>query len=110
MRHSLTAGIAADDEENFAGDVARVLREVRNTYAGAISSGWAGRFIGVSSPNVLTSFVSLSDGLSGVHTGPGATAEIKGPQGDEGAQGGQPSIRQRKKSEKSKASRCHCPE
>ena len=37
--------------------------------------------MGVFAPNLLTSLASLSDGLSGVHTGPGATAFTRMPRG-----------------------------
>src|SRR4051794_38975738 len=47
--------------------------DAKYTYAGAISSGCAGRFIGWSAPNFFTLVASASEGLSGVHTGPGAT-------------------------------------
>jgi hypothetical protein len=54
--------------------------EAKKTNAGAISSGCAGRFIGVLRPNSETSFgVRLSDGFSGVHTGPGATQLTRMP-------------------------------
>ena len=55
------------------------LGAARNTKAGAISSGCAGRFIGVSLPNFETRSASLSAGLSGVQTGPGATALTRMP-------------------------------
>jgi hypothetical protein len=47
--------------------------DARNTYAGASSSGCAGRFIGLSLPEVrdLLLVRSASDGLSGVHHGAG---------------------------------------
>ena len=39
---------------------------------GAISSGWAGRFIGTDAPKWATSAGVLSATLRGVETGPGA--------------------------------------
>ena len=55
--------------------------EARKTYAGASSSGCAARFIGLSAPNLpaFSAVSPLSDGLSGVHTGPGATALTRIP-------------------------------
>src|SRR4051812_36849935 len=55
--------------------------EARNTYAGAISSGCAGRPIGFDLPNSATfsGVMPASEGLSGVHTGPGATALTRMP-------------------------------
>ena len=50
-----------------------VTGEARNTNAGEISSGCAGRPMSLSCPNFATSCAGLSAGLSGVHTGPGAT-------------------------------------
>jgi hypothetical protein len=44
------------------------LGAARNTNAGAISSGRAGRFIGVSPPNRASRSAGLSVGFSGVHT------------------------------------------
>jgi hypothetical protein len=43
------------------------LGPAKSTNAGAISSGWAGRFIGVSPPNWATRSLGLV-GFSGVHT------------------------------------------
>ena len=47
--------------------------DAKKTKAGAISSGWAGRFMGVSAPCMATSSGALSATLSGVQTGPGDT-------------------------------------
>ena len=57
-----------------------ICGEARNKYAGAISSGCAGRPILVFVPNdsILD---GLSLGFSGVHTGPGATAFTRIPNG-----------------------------
>ena len=46
--------------------------DAKNTNAGAISSGCAGLFMGVSAPNGDL-LGGLSDGFSGVQTGPGET-------------------------------------
>ncbi len=51
--------------------------EARKTYAGAISAGCAGRPIGACLPNVCVS--GSVAGISGVHTGPGATALTRTP-------------------------------
>ena len=53
------------------GRISRVIQleqegAARKTKAGAISSGWAARFIGVSAPNWATFSADLSAGLSGV--------------------------------------------
>ena len=53
--------------------------EAKNTYAGAISSGCAGRPIGVSAPNSDTSSGFWATTFSGVHTGPGATQFTRMP-------------------------------
>ncbi len=47
--------------------------DAKNTYAGAISSGCAGRPIGTSAPKSTISSGARSAGLSGVQTGPGET-------------------------------------
>ncbi|CAM5735458.1 hypothetical protein STENM223S_11005 [Streptomyces tendae] len=51
--------------------------EARNTYACAISAGWAGRPMGACLPNSAVS--GSVAGISGVHTGPGATALTRMP-------------------------------
>ena len=56
-----------------------VMLDARKTYAGASSSGCAGRPIVTSFPNFATSLAGFADGLSGVHTGPGATALTRIP-------------------------------
>ena len=55
--------------------------EARKTYAGAISSGCAGRSSGVFLPNCATFSrdAPLSAALSGVQTGPGATQLTRMP-------------------------------
>jgi hypothetical protein len=55
--------------------------DARNTYAGASSSGCAGRPIGLFAPNFATPSGGKpsSDGFSGVQTGPGATALTRMP-------------------------------
>src|SRR5262249_36397037 len=73
------AGVAADDWQHLAGDVARAGRRREKNKGGRISSGCAGRRIGVSAPNVSTALAGLSAGLSGVHTGPGATTLTRMP-------------------------------
>ncbi len=47
--------------------------EARKTYLGATSSGWPGRFSGMSAPKLANFFSSNVDGISGVQIGPGAT-------------------------------------
>src|SRR5579864_9559375 len=47
--------------------------ETKKTNAGAISSGWAGRSMGVCLPCCAAFSEGLSAMFSGVHTGPGAT-------------------------------------
>lgn len=49
------------------------------TNAGAISSGCAARRIADVVPNFVTASAGRSAGLSGVHTGPGATALTRIP-------------------------------
>jgi hypothetical protein len=44
----------------------------KKTYDGAISSGWAGRFIGAGCLNVAVRSASIVAGMSGLQTGPGA--------------------------------------
>ena len=56
-----------------------VTGDARNTYAGEISSGCAGRPMSLSLPKSATSSAGLSAGLSGVHTGPGATQFTRMP-------------------------------
>ena len=53
--------------------------DARNTNAGEISSGCAGRPMSLCWPKVATSSAGLSAGLNGVHTGPGATALTRMP-------------------------------
>ena len=53
--------------------------EARKTYAGATSSGCAGRRNAVFSPNCGIFSAGRSAGLSGVHVGPGATAFTRMP-------------------------------
>lgn len=49
--------------------------DARNTYEVAISSGSPARPIGVADPKLaFISGVGVEEGMSGVHTGPGATA------------------------------------
>jgi hypothetical protein len=45
----------------------------------ASSLGCPGRFMGVCSPNVFTFSAGIVDGISGVHTGPGATQFTRMP-------------------------------
>ena len=49
------------------------------TYAEASSAGWAGLFIGVCLPKLRTASSGRVDGMSGVQTGPGATALARIP-------------------------------
>ena len=57
----------------------RESAEARKTYAGASSAGCAGRPVGFVSPNVETSSAGIVEAISGVHTGPGATALTRMP-------------------------------
>jgi hypothetical protein len=61
------------------------LGAAMNAKAGAISSGWAARFMAVPLPNLATCSACLSAGLSGVQTGPGATALTRMPLSTRGA-------------------------
>ena len=56
-----------------------ITGEARNTNAGEISSGCAGRPMSLFLPNSATFRASRAAGLSGVHTGPGATALTRMP-------------------------------
>src|SRR5687768_8456599 len=51
----------------------------RNTKAGEISSGCAGRPMSLDLPNCATFSAGASAGLNGVHTGPGATQFTRMP-------------------------------
>ena len=53
--------------------------EAKYTYTGAISHGWAARFIGESLPNSAVSFSANEEGISGVQIGPGATELTRMP-------------------------------
>src|SRR5947209_4641459 len=56
-----------------------VTGDARKTYAGATSSGCAGRRNAVLLPNSLIFSPGRSAGFSGVHVGPGATAFTRMP-------------------------------
>src|SRR5262249_6336793 len=53
--------------------------DARNTKQVATSTGWPGRFIGTSEPNVATFSEGNVEASSGVQIGPGATALTRMP-------------------------------
>src|SRR5215213_1024789 len=82
--HGLIAGCAAAGSAIY-GSISPPVRSItdavmklesvdaRNTKAGAISAGSAGRFMSVLCPNFSTFSFGMVEGINGVHTGPGAT-------------------------------------
>ena len=67
--------------QHLARDVAGALRAGEEDIGRRDLLGLGGPLITVSAPNLETSFACLSAGLSGVQTGPGATALTRMPRG-----------------------------
>jgi hypothetical protein len=76
----LVRRLAACSSVYFTAHKARLIR-TKKYEQGANSTGWAGRPNALFFPKFFTFSLGMVDGMSGVHTGPGATAFTRMPLG-----------------------------